>query len=299
MTVTELASRRRPRTAWVLGGGGNLGAVQVGMLQALVERGEMPDLILGCSVGSLNGLAMATDPSPTGVARLRDIWMDVRGDTLFPGVSRPWDLLRRRRSLYPDSGVRALIARCAPFEHIEDYPVPFECVATNLETGRARWFTSGPVEVACLASTALPAALPPVDVDGELYIDGAVVDNVPVSRALHHDVDRIVVLHVGNFDRPRQVPQRPLEVLLQSFSIARNFRFGSDLSQVPEQVEVVVLPGIDPGKLGRQDFSRTGELIDRAHESSVEFLDRHGHHPAHQRSQRPVQGGCGARSQAG
>lgn len=298
MTVTDLASRRRPRTAWVLGGGGNLGAVQVGMLRALVERGESPDLVIGCSVGSLNGLAMATDPTASGVDRLEDIWRGVRGETLFPGKGGPWSLLRRGTSLFPDHGVRELIARCAPYDRIEDYPVPFECVATNLETGRARWFDHGPVTQACLASTALPAALPPVEIDGELYIDGAVVDNVPVSRALHHGVDRIVVLHVGNFERPRTRPKRPLDVLLQSFSISRNFRFGSDLARVPEDVEVLVLPGVDPGKLKRDDFSRTPELIDRAHLAAARYLDRRDQPPAHQ-SHRPLQGGREAHSQAG
>lgn len=81
MTVTDLVSRRRTRTAWVLGGGGNLGSVQVGMLRALADRGEVPDLVVGCSVGALNGLAMATDPSPDGVERLRRIWLGVRGRT--------------------------------------------------------------------------------------------------------------------------------------------------------------------------------------------------------------------------
>lgn len=279
MTVTDLAWHRRPRTAWVLGGGGNLGSVQVGMLRALVDRGERPDLLLGCSVGSLNGLAMAADPTAAGVDRLREIWLDVRGDDLFPSgrVNGPWMLLRRTPSLYPDDGIRDLIDRCSPFERIEDYPVPFECVATNLATGRARWFDTGPVRQALLASAALPAALPPVEIDGEQYIDGAVVDNVPLSRALHHRVDRIVVLHVGNFDRPRPAPKRPIDVLLQSFSISRNFRFGADLSRVPEDVEVVVLPGIDPGSLKRTDFSRTAELIERAHASAAAFLDLRAH----------------------
>lgn len=282
MTVTELADRRalgsRPRTAWVLGGGGNLGSVQVGMLRALADRGETPDLIVGCSVGALNGLAMATDPSPDGVERLRQIWLGVRGEDLFPAtrMTGPWLLLRKGQSLFPDDGIRDLVRRCAPYERIEDYPVPFECVATNLETGRARWFSDGPVDRAVLASAALPAAFPPVPIDGDDYIDGAVVDNVPISRALHHGVERIVVLHVGNFDKPRARPKRPLDVLLQSFSISRNFRFGSDLARVPEEVEVVVLPAIDPGNVKRDDFSRTAELVERAHARAAAFLDVHG-----------------------
>ncbi len=279
MTVTELVTRRGPRTAWVLGGGGNLGSVQVGMLRALADRGEVPDLVVGCSVGSLNGLAMAADPSPAGVEHLRRIWLDVRGDDLFPAtkMSGPWMLLKKSPSLYPDDGIRDLIARCAPHQRIEDYPIPFECVATNLHTGRAHWFDRGPVDEAVRASAALPAALPPVEIDGVHYIDGAVVDNVPISRALLRGVERIIVLHVGNFERPRPLPKRPIDVLLQSFSIARNFRFDEDLARTPDDVEVIVVPGIDPGSMKRNDFGRTAELIERAHASTAAFLDLRAH----------------------
>lgn len=280
MTVTDLASRRGPRTAWVLGGGGNLGSIQVGMLRAVVERGEVPDLIVGCSVGSLNGLAMAADPTLAGVERLRQIWLDLDADHVFPSsrVSGPWMLLKRAASLYPADGLRALIERCAPHPHIEDYAIPFECVATNLHSGQARWFDRGPVLEPVLASAALPAAFPPVELDGEEYIDGAVVDNVPISRALFHGVEKITVFHVGNFARPRPRPKRPIDVLLQSFSIARNFRFESDLARVPEGVDVTVLPGIDPGPMKRNDFSRTNELISRAHAAAAAYLDLRDKH---------------------
>lgn len=279
MTVTDLVTRRGPRTAWVLGGGGNLGSIQVGMLRALADRGEVPDLVVGCSVGALNGLAMAADPSPEGVERLRRTWLDVRGDDLFPAtkMSGPWMLLKKSPSLYPDVGIRDLIDRCAPHDRIEEYPVPFECVATNLATGRAHWFDRGRVDQAVLASAALPAALPPVQIGSDHFIDGAVVDNVPISRALHHGIGRIIVLHVGNFDRPRPLPKRPIDVLLQSFSIARNFRFEEDLARVPHDVEVVVIPGIDPGSMKRNDFGRTAELIERAHASTAAFLDLRAH----------------------
>lgn len=284
MTVTDLASRRGPqnpvRTAWVLGGGGNLGSIQIGMLRAVVERGEVPDLIVGCSVGSLNGLAMAADPSIEGVERLRRIWLELDADHVFPSsrVSGPWMLLKKAKSLYPADGLRDLVERCAPHPNIEDYPIPYECVATNLHTGRARWFDRGEVVRPILASAALPAAFPPVEIDGDEYIDGAVVDNVPISRALFHGVDRITVFHVGNFERPRPQPKRPIDVLLQSFSIARNFRFDSDLARVPEGIDVTVLPGIDPGPMKRNDFSRTSELIERAHAAAAAYLDLRDKH---------------------
>lgn len=275
MTVAELADRRRPRTAWVLGGGGTLGSMQVGMLQALVDRRERPDAVFGCSVGSLNGLAMAADPTEAGVERLRRIWLEIDEADVFPSsrVNGPWMLLRRGLSLYPDHGLRDLIHRCAPYDRIEDYPIPFECVATDLHRGTARWFDQGPVERPVLASCALPAAFPPVEIEGVTYIDGAVVDNVPISRAVAQGFDRIVVLHVGNFERPRPRPKRPIDVLLQSFSISRNHRFSHEVANPPAGVELIVLPGVDPGSVKRTDFSRGPELISRAHAAAAAYLD--------------------------
>jgi len=273
-SVTRLRARR-VRTAWVLGGGGNLGSIQVGMLRALVERGERPDVVIGCSVGALNGLVVADDPTPEGIERLRRVWTSIGTDDVFPSgrISGPWQLLTRSPSLYPADGLRRLVDRCAPHDRFEDYPIPLHCVATNLRSGRSHWFHRGPVREAVLASAALPAALPPVEIDGELFIDGGVVDNVPISRALALGCDRIVVCHVGNFERPRPIPRRPIDVLLQSFSIARNARLGEDLQHVPDHVEVVLLPGVDPGPVKRNDFSRSAELIERATAAAAAHLD--------------------------
>ena len=276
MTITHLDHhRRRDITAFVLGGGGNLGSIQVGMLQAVADHGIVPDIVLGCSVGSLNGLAAASDPTPAGMKHLRDVWVSLGADDVFPSgrMSGPWQLITRGSSLYGNEGIRSIIHQCAPYDRFEEFPIPFQCVATDFATGRARWFDSGPIHDPILASTALPAALPPVEIDGRTYIDGAVVDNVPISRAVALGATRIVVFHVGNFDRPRPRPRRPIDVLLQSFSISRNHRFLLDVDRVPADIDLVVIPGLDPGNVKRNDFSRTAELIQRAHAATAAFLD--------------------------
>ena len=197
------------------------------------------------------------------------MWLGLGSGDVFPSgrVSGPWQLLTHGPSMFPNDGLQRLIDRCAPYERFEDYPIPVQCIATNLRTGRSHWFQHGPVRKAVLASAALPAALPPV------RIDGGVVDNVPISRAIALGCDRIVVCHVGNFERPRPLPKRPIDVLLQSFSIARNARFAEDLHHLPEQVEVLVLPGVDPGAVRRTDFSRSSALIERATAAAAAYLD--------------------------
>jgi NTE family protein len=272
------------RTAFVLGGGGNLGAVQVGMLAALFERDIRPDLVLGCSAGALNAAVVAQDPTPGGVRALAHIWSRLRGDDVFPAMrfAGPWLLLRRGASMCPNSGLRSLLSREVRLERFEEAAVPFEVVATELASGRARWFTEGPIAEPILASAALPAILPPVEIDGELYIDGGVVENVPIHHALERGCDRVVVLHVGNFSRPRARPGRPIDTLLQAFSIARNYDFLRESTRPPAGVELIVLPAVDPGGLKRNDFSRARELMARAREAAGRFLDerRGTAHPA-------------------
>jgi NTE family protein len=285
MTIFELrpepgatAVINRPRTAFVLGGGGNLGAIQVGMLQALADRGIVPDELIGCSVGAINAAALAADPTADGVELLTEMWQRLDGDVLCPPgrLSGLLLLTRKYRSLQSNMALRRLLEGSLSYRRFEDASVPLSVVATSLRTGVEHWFTSGDVIPAILASSALPALLPPVDIDGERFIDGAVVNNVPISRAIAGGAERIYVLHVGNFERPRAEPKRPLDALLQSFSIARNYRFQTETQFPPSGIELVVLPSIDPGPVKPNDFSQSRRLIHRAHAVAATFLDASG-----------------------
>lgn len=273
MGVTELRPRPRARTAFVLGGGGNLGAVQVGMLRALFERGFAPDFVVGCSVGAVNGAAIALRPDMTGVDLLDTAWRDPSTWSMFGTRVTPLALFRKTTSLVGSDRLRAMLVERLGDRHLDRLAVPMHVVATSLRTGRERWLSTGPAVPAVLASAALPAVLPPVELDGDVLIDGGVVDNVPVSKAVTLGADRIVVLHVGNLAKPRPVPKRPIDVLLQAFSIARNHRFATDRESFADATELVVLPAVDPGSLRRNDFTRSGELIERAHAAAAAHLD--------------------------
>ena len=264
-----------PRTAYVLGGGGNLGAIQVGMIRALIDRGLTPDLVIGCSVGALNAACIAGDPTPEGVEHLEDVWRNLDGEAICPSgrLSGLWLLTRKYRSLQSNDGLRKLIETSLRFHQFEEAAIPFHVVATSLRTGGERWFSSGSVVEPILASAALPAVFPPVEIGGELLVDGAVVNNVPISRALSLGADRVFVLHVGNFDKPRPQPKRPIDALLQSFSIARNYRFLAETADPPAGVEVIVLPSLDPQNVKYNDFTRSGELMARGRATAGAFLD--------------------------
>lgn len=267
--------------AFVLGGGGPLGAYEVGMLKALMERGIGPDLVLGSSVGALNGAAIAADPTPDAVTRLEQLWISLRergvfSDTLFAQVGTA---LRSRTHLFSNAALRGLLEREFADKRIEELAVPFECVAASIERAAEHWFTSGPLIEAVLASSAVPGLLPAVHIDGEHFLDGGLVDSVPVGRALASGAGTVYVLHVGRLDQPLSPPRTPREVAVVAFEIARRHRLVHALSHPVAGVEVHVLPTGAPGastdlrpRYGRRGLGLVQERIERAHQASAAYL---------------------------
>jgi NTE family protein len=268
--------RRRPEIAFVLGGGGNLGAIQVGHLQALAERGVVPDVVIGCSVGALNAAAVAGNPAREEIDRLVALWATLTRNDVFPTSGRlsrgPWMFVRNGLSAYSNDGLRRVIDGWLRYRTFEDSAVPLWIVATSMQTGLEHWFHTGDVQRALLASTALPGFFPPVEIDGESFIDGGVVNNVPVSKAIELGAKHIFVLDVGNHIRERKAPQRPYEVLMHAVAIARAHRYRVDLDHVPEGVNIYPMPPIDTRGLRYDDFKQSRRLIDVAHRTAAAFL---------------------------
>ncbi|PRY48952.1 NTE family protein [Geodermatophilus tzadiensis] len=280
-----MASPPRPGatggTAFVLGGGGVLGAAEVGMLQALLERGVRPDLVVGTSVGAINGAVVAADPGPAAVDRLRAVWEQLAGQGVFAGsvFARVGTLVRTRTHLHPREPLRELLESHLPVPTFADLQVPFQCVAASIERAAEHWFTDGPLVDAVLASCAVPGLLPPVRLGGEHYLDGGLVHSIPVGRAVALGASTVYVLHVGRIDRPLRPPARPWEVATVAFEIARRHRYAADLATLPEGVTVHVLPAGDPappgtGTLRYRDFSAVPGRIERARAATGELLDR-------------------------
>ncbi len=275
------------RTAFVLGGGGGpLGAHEAGMLRALVERGIAPDLVLGTSVGAINGAAIAADPTPAGVERLCQLWGALDGGDVFGGslVGRVARLARTRTHLHSHDGLRALLTDAVPVGTFAELPVAFQCVAASIERAAEHWFSSGPIVEAVLASASVPGLLAPLELGGEHFIDGGIVNSIPVGRAVALGARRIFVLHVGRLDRPLEPPRWPWEVGLVAFEVARRHRFHGDLAALPGDIEVHVMATGQPDPPRYTDLSqyrysntsKAAERIARAHEASAAYLEQHG-----------------------
>jgi NTE family protein len=268
--------------AFVLGGGGLLGAVEVGMLQALIAAGVRPDLVVGSSVGAINGAAVAAAPTSETIGHLADQWEKLGRQQVFGGgvLGQATTLARSRTHLHSNAGIRAMIDQYAAGIAIENLQVRFECVASCIETARAQWFSKGPITDAVLASTAVPGLFPPVEIDGKHYVDGGLVDSIPVGRAVELGATQLFVLQVGRIERPLKPPQWPWEVATVAFEIARRHRFGEEMASLPDGVEVHVLP---TGELESplasvryRDTSKVKARIRTAHDATAGYLRDHG-----------------------
>jgi NTE family protein len=268
-----------PHRAFVLGGGGVLGAAEVGMLQALIEYDVVPEMIVGSSVGALNGAFLALDPSIDTVRRLVELWIGLSDRDVFGGsiLGQITTLARHGTHLHGNQGLRQLLDEHFGGKAIEDLAVHFECVAACIERAAAHWFRTGPVTDAVLASCAVPGLLPPVRIGDEHFLDGGLVGSVPVGRAIELGAREIFVLHVGRLEQPLQPPTRPWEVALVSFEIARRHRFEEDLANLPDGVTVRVLPtGSVSPSLSLRYRSATGvtDRIRAAYDAAAAYLDR-------------------------
>src|SRR5262245_44304671 len=259
----------------VLSGGGSLGAIQVGMLQALYERGIAPDLIVATSVGAVNGAFVASRPPSVATAEvLGDIWRRIHRGEVFPRnlAAGLLGFLGRRSFLVPNTGLRRLLERHIEIERLEDAAIPLHVIAVDLKSGRERRLSSGDVIEAILASAAIPAVFPPIRWGGAELIDGSVANNTPISHAIELGATEIYVLPTGYACDLHAVPRGALGMALHALTLLIQQRLIMDIRAFRDRARLIVLPPPCPLDVSPADFSHARELIEGALRDAREFL---------------------------
>lgn len=265
--------------AFVLAGGGNLAAGQVGMLAALTERGIAPDLLVGTSAGALNAAFFAgRTASAETVDELGRLWLDTRRGDVFPidPVRQLLALGGLRPSLCSAGGLRRLVEAALPYRRLEDAMVPVHVTATNVLTGQAVCLSRGDAVTAVLASAAIPGVFPAVDVDGQPLVDGALADSGGISRAVALGADEVWVLPAGYACALTRAPASALAATLHAVALLIHQRLLVEVTELAGQVELHVLPPLCPASVSPIDFGRSAELIERAHRATRAWLAEGG-----------------------
>jgi NTE family protein len=282
--VAAGASRQAPgagdgaRTAFVLSGGASLGALQVGMLQALYERGVVPDLLVATSVGALNAAFIASRPQTVTTAReLGRVWRNLQCEDIFP-VSMSTLLggsCGCRNHLVPDRGLRRLVRRHLEFEDLADAAVPLHLVAFDLAAGRELLLSEGPAVEAVVAAASMPGVFPPVEIADRCLIDGGVVNNTPISHAVDLGADRIFVLPTRDPAGLRErSPQRAFDTAMHALGPLIEGRLQAEMARYSREVELVVLPAANPG-VQPTSFDHADRLINEALSAARAQLAQH------------------------
>src|SRR6201997_996186 len=261
-------------TAFVLSGGGSLGSIQVGMLLALAEAEITADMIVGTSVGAMNGGWVASRSDAAGIGALAELWRSLTRSKVFPTSLTVGLLgfLGQRRNLVPDTGIRRLLKHQLGFRRLEEAPIPLHVVATDVLSGQDVLLSSGDAVDAIAASAAIPAVFPPVNIDGRDLSDGGVVNNTPLSHAVALGADLIWVLPTGYSCALPESPKGALAMALHALTLAINQRLAVDVARFEEDVDVRVIPPLCPTRINPADFSHSAELIDRAHAITRKWL---------------------------
>src|SRR5664279_2665146 len=173
------------KTAFVFAGGGSFGAIQVGMMHSLAAHGISADMVVGSSVGALNGAFYAGDPTLKGILRLETVWRGLRRRDVFPITWRTLlQFLWRRDFLIPHDGIRKLIDDHIPYGNLQDAKIPVHIVTTDIISGNSVVLSEGSTAEAIVASTAIPGAFAPIHYKDFYLSDGAISSNTPVRVAV-------------------------------------------------------------------------------------------------------------------
>lgn len=263
-------------TAFVLAGGGSLGAVQVGMLLALTEAGLRPDFVIGSSVGALNAAHFAGAPDLAGAQRLARIWCGLRRADIFPlSPSALLGMLRMSGSIVDPAPLRRLLQAHLSFARLEDAPLPLHVMATDQQGASVR-LSSGSAVEAILASSAVPGIFPPVPVAGRPLMDGAIAGNTPLRIAAELSATRIVVLPTGYACALDEPPRSMIARMLHAVTLLIAAQLRHEIEMMPEGVAVHLAPALCPLAMSPHDFTASRQLIERARTRTQEWLARGG-----------------------
>ena len=255
------------------------------MLRALFERGIKPDFVVGTSVGSFLGAMLAANPTPSVCDQMAEMWVEFHRRKVMKMSPRSLlsNALRLRPTLGSSDALRGLLVDLLGADtRIEDLAVPYQCAAASIERATVRYFDSGPLVQAVMASSAVPGLWPPVRIGDEHYLDGGVVESVPMTRAVTWGAKTVYVLRMRQQEAPLAPARRPWQLAGVVFEVSRRHRMGHMLNSRPEGVTVHILPSgeesMNPPDHGsrtstREELAMIKRRIEHSYQTASQFLD--------------------------
>lgn len=261
------------KTAFVFAGGGSFGAIQVGMMQALAAHGVTADLVVGSSVGAMNGAYYAGAPTLDGVKKLADIWRGLTRRDVFPVTLHAFfGFLWRRDFLISHDGIRKLIEDHLPYKNLEEAVVPVHIVTTDIVSGETVVLSEGSAAEAIVASTAIPGAFAPVKHQGRFLADGAISSNTPIRVAIEKGARRLIIMPTGFACAGNDPPVGAVATALHALTLLISRQMITELEYLEPGIDYYVVPPLCPLVGSPYDFTRTDDHITRAIKNTDAWL---------------------------
>jgi NTE family protein len=265
------------KTAFVFAGGGSFGAIQVGMMHSLAAHGISADMVVGSSVGALNGAYYAGDPTLAGVQKLEAVWRGLTRQDVFPITWRTvLGFVWRRDFLIPHDGIQKLLDDHLPYRDLQDAKLPVHIVTTDIVSGDSVVLSEGPAAQAIIASTAIPGAFAPVRYKDYYLADGAISSNTPIRVAVARGARRLIILPTGYACASQAPPTGAVANALHALTLLIARQLVSELEGLSPDIEYFVVPPLCPLVGSPYDFSRTADHIERAIQSTDAWLRQNG-----------------------
>lgn len=252
------------------------------MMQALAAHGVVADIVVGSSVGAMNGAYYAGNPTLAGVERLAEIWRGLTREDVFPVSLRTLaGFLWRRDFLISHDGLRKLVDDHLPYKNLEDAKIPVHIVTTDIVSGDAVVLSQGSAVEAIVASTSIPGAFAPVKHDGLYLADGAISSNTPIRTAIDKGAMRLIILPTGYACAGHAPPAGAVANALHALTLLIARQMTTELEYLDPAIDYSVVPPLCPLVGSPYDFSRTAEHIDRAIKSTGRWIADGGLEKSH------------------
>jgi NTE family protein len=234
-------------------------------------------MVVGSSVGALNGAYYAGDPTLKGVLQLENIWRGLQRRDVFPVTWRTLlGFIWRRDFLITHDGVRTLIDNHLPYRNLEDAKLPVHIVATDIITGNSVVLSEGSASQAIIASTAIPGAFAPVPYKDLYLSDGAISSNTPIKIAVAKGARRLIIMPTGYACSTHAPPVGAVANVLHALTLLIARQLVSELEDLDPAIEYYVVPPLCPLVGSPYDFSRTADHIERAIKTTDAWLAQSG-----------------------
>lgn len=241
--MSALFSKKKYNYGIALGGGGAKGFAHLGVLKALEEKGIKPDIISGTSAGAIAGVYIASGKSPEEAFEL------IKDHKLidFVQVRIP------RTGLLNLDRLRSSLSEHIKADDLKDLKIPFYAAVSDIINGHIEYFNEGPMVKLVQASASIPVLFSPVEIDGRIYSDGGLFDNVPV-KPLKDKCKKIIAVNVTPINKIDKV-NNLIQIATRTFHLSIN----STIKGLEDNCDLVIEPP-DLDKFDTLDSGKANEI---------------------------------------